>query len=155
MKKGSTYTSLREIPAYDSQDDDCRIAAGIKLMALSHEKVADVLTGDTFRLPRLQATNPSWYFSTGFNFKQPSVALCELAFETVRCNEGLQVDLLFAIAVDACPRSVPTYNSFTAALSADKRISMRDQAGNPVKGLNHNKRFCTYHMKRSAQPVMR
>jgi hypothetical protein len=152
MKAGTRYKTLHELPAYDATDDDCRLPAGREYDAAGFDRIVDVETGAAFRLPRLQAANPAWYFSSGFNFRQPEVLLQELAFETVRCNEGLQVDLLHGLALDACPRAAPTYSSFTAALSADKRIEMRDPQGSVVKGLKHGKRFCTYHVRRVAQP---
>jgi hypothetical protein len=154
MKKGVIYKTLREIPAFDCQDDDCRIPEGSTLEARGFDRVADTATGELFRIPRMQASNAAWYFSSGFNFKQPDVALCDLVFEVVRCNEGLQVDLLHALALDACPRAAPSYNSFTAALSADKRIEMRDPTGSVVKGTGHGKRFCTYHLKHGGQPML-
>lgn len=151
MRKEQTYRARRELPAFDVDDEDVRVQTGTSVTALDAERVVDLSTGEVLRLPRHIAFNSSWYFESGFNPKVPTVKLEELAFELVRCNEGLQVDLLFKMAIDACPRETPTYSSFTATLSADKRIEMRDQDGRPVHGLRHGKRFCTYHIKQKPQ----
>jgi len=154
MKKDTVYKTIREIPAFDASDDNCRIAAGREVKSLDFERVVDTETGEIYRIPRLQASNPTWYFATGFNPRQPEITVIELAYQTVRCNEGLQIDLLYKLGCDdACPiQPAPSYNSFTAALSADKRIEMRDQEGVPVRGLKHNKRFCSYHIARDMNP---
>jgi hypothetical protein len=152
MRKEQSYIARRELPAFDAEDNDVRIPAGTLVTGLDLERVVDVMTGEVLRLPRHVALNPTWYFATGFNPREVEVKLEELVHEVVRCNEGLQVDLLYKMAVDACPRAVPTYNSFTATLSADKRIEMRDQHGRSVTGLGHNRRFCTYHLKQRVAP---
>lgn len=152
MKAGTNYKTLRTLPAFDAEDDDCRLPANREYVATEFDRIVDVATGEKFRVMQIHAANPDWYFSSGFNFRQPDVQLCDLVFEVVRCNEGLQVDLLYELALDACPRKLPTYSSFTAALSADKRIEMRDTQGVVVDGLKHGKRFCTYHVRRVQVP---
>ncbi len=152
MKRDQAYVARRELPAFDADDGDVRIPAGAPVTGLDLERVVDDATGEVLRLPRHVALNPGWYFSSGFNPRETEVKLEELVHEVVRCNEGLQVDLLYKMAIDACPRAVPTYSSFTATLSADKRIEMRDQDGHLVRGLGHNKRFCTYHIKQKVTP---
>jgi hypothetical protein len=154
MKVGTEYTVIRALLA-SSNDEELWLKPGDVVVALEPERALVKRTSAIVRFGRLQAMNPSWYFASGFNFRQPDVTLAELAYEVVRWNEGLQVDLLYDIAVQACPRSVPTYSSFTAALSADKRIAMRDEQGQPVVGVGHNKRFCTYHLKGTMTPVRR
>ena len=109
MKTNETYTTLRELPAFGVDDDDCRLEAGRSYRAIAFDRVVDVETGEVFRLPQLQAANPTWYFvGLGFNPRQPDVTIEQLIRESVRCNEGLQVDQLYTITLDACPRAAPT-----------------------------------------------
>lgn len=148
MKSGETYLVQKAVPAYDENDDDCELLVGAEYTGVAFDTVKDK-DGKAFKLQRFHAANPTWFFSSGFNPRKPLITLGEFVRELVWSYEGLSVDLLFEIA---CKNWVcltpPQYNSFTAALSADERVIMKDEDGKQVKGTKHNKRFCTYHMRR-------
>lgn len=149
MRTGETYLLQKHIPAYDENDDDCELRAGAEYTGVSFDIVSDS-EGKKYRLTRFHAANPDWFFSSGFNARKPLVTVMQFVRELVRTNEGLQVDMLFDMACRfwIC-QTPPQYNSFTSTLSADERIVMRDEQGKEVKGTKHNKRCCTYHMRRA------
>lgn len=151
MRTGETYLAQRAVPAYDENDDDCELLPGAEYTGVSFGVVKDN-AGKLYRLPRLHATRHDWFFSNGFNPRKPLVSVAEFVRELVRTNEGLQVDMLFDMACRFwLPITPPLYSTFTSTLSADERIVMRDEDGKEVKGTKHNKRCCTYHMRRAVK----
>ena len=149
MKSGNAYTTLRDIPAIDASDEDCRIPANTEVVAVSFDHVVDGETGEVFRLPLLQARNPRWYFKLKAFGEKPledeEVTLKIMAMECVRAGEGLMLTELYDMAIDSCPRREFSVNSFSSALSEDHRIEMRKD-GVKVEKLKHNLKYCTYHV---------
>lgn len=151
MKPGTVYIARAAIPAYDRpNDDDVRLVEGRKYHAVATDIVIDRETNVMFGLPRLQASNASWYFREDGKLSRPEVTMKEFAHEVVRCNEGLMLTDLFSIALDCSPRGEFSRASFASALSADHRIEMHDQDGNLIVGMKHRTRFNTFHIVRKS-----
>lgn len=170
MKVGLAYVALRSVrvelagPDGDATDDDsappCFLEAGRAYVAIGPRLVMDEAHQRNLWLPAHLAANPLWWAKKPGQLgiaAIPTVTVTELAHQLVLHNPGLQLDDLYRLACDNPITDRPVaYNTFSATLSTDKSVELRNQeTGIPVDRVGHNTRCNTYHIRRAVLPVQR
>jgi hypothetical protein len=99
-------------------------------------------------------SNSSWYFARKgiFNPFLEEVSQRKYVLELVRGNDGMDLEVLYETAVDEdfgpLEKSM-TSNVMSRVLTdlQESDVEMRKD-GEPVKGLKHRKKGCTFHFKK-------
>jgi hypothetical protein len=154
MTPNATYLARKTFRTIDQNDQEIALEAGVLHVATKFDELICLATGEVVKLPLHIARNPGWYFHKVGDMGHPSigpkVSHEDYTRELVRGNEGLESRCYWDLGVlegwMPCENACATNASFTATLSK-LGFEMRDPNGNVVKGVGHNRRNCTYHVK--------
>ena len=142
----ATYANIRTVNA----DDEVIELEGL-YTALSFDQIESHITGEIIKLPLHIARHPDWYFHkvTDMVSHRPRVTQEDYIRELVRGTPGLLGSCYWDIGIMEgwfpCENACASNASFTATLSK-LGFEMRKD-GEVVKGIKHNTRDCTYHIK--------
>lgn len=154
MTPNATYLARKTFQTINADDGEVVFEAGVLHRAANFDTLINAVTGEVVKLPLHVARNPGWYFHKVGDMGDPRIGpkVCHEDYirELVRGNEGLESRCYWELGVMEgwlpCENACATNASFTATLSK-LGFEMRDPNGNVVKGVGHNRRNCTYHVK--------
>lgn len=154
MTPNQTYLARKTFTTINEDDGTVLFEAGVLHLASSRDTLINTVTGEVVKLPLHVVRNPGWYFHKVGDMGHPSIGPKvtheDYIRELVRGNEGLTSECYWQLgSMESwlpCENTVASNASFTSTLSR-LGFEMRDPAGNVVKGIGHNRRKCTYHVK--------
>lgn len=149
MTPNATYTTYANIRTVNA-DDEVIVLEGL-YTAVAFDQVVSHITGEIIRLPLHIARHPEWYFHKMGDLPRhrPRSTQEEYIRELVRGTPGLLGSCYWDMATMEgwfpCENACTSNASFTSTLSK-LGFEMRKD-GEVVKGIKHNTRDCTYHIK--------
>ncbi len=151
MTPKATYSAYANIRTVNADDQTIDLEAGVLYHAEAFDRVVCCATGEVIKLPLHMARNPEWYFHKVGNMMchRPRVSQEDYIRELVRGTQGLLGSCYWDMGLMEgwfpCERACASNSSFTATLSK-LGFEMRKD-GEVVRGIKHNARDCTYHIK--------
>ena len=146
LTTGSTYVACIDLPAFDTDD---KVPHGVRLTALSPDRLCDLRSGRVWTLKTLQRNRTEWFLQRVDGFNPPGVqvpTLKELVWEAVRAYPDLMREELYSLLMECRVRARFSVDTVSGALSDDPRIEMFKD-GVRVEKVGHNARYCTFRPK--------
>ena len=155
MTPNTSYRARKNFVSFNENDVPQRFHVGEVYLVSANREVIKADTGEvlgTFK--NHVSSNPDWYFDKvgAMAYNRPEVSQYDYIRELVRGNDGMDFRALYDIALGEgfgpYGKPIPT-SGFTRCLTevvAKGPFEMRKD-GEPLPGLGHNARNCTFHKK--------